>query len=259
MSDTKLIRALGISKDKADIALELTIKDALSNYFNTHECDIVVDIEDKTATLFWKVPQKVEIEEAQAIDPHVNFCDSLPLTLDFASFPKPIVDSCRRVFPRVLEEMKAREQYILWKSNVQKAVEGVIVDVDESRRWLEVDLSGQIGIMRREEWIPKEAHRYRKGRVFLFYVLKATLGRNIVQVFLSRCSINLPSVILKQRIPWIKFHCRKRYAGFKSWVHTNSKDQFVKDAAIAARQELNGEVIELILSSPLLSPPFPPV
>ena len=247
MPDSKLIENMGVSRDVAELALEFTVKYALSKYFDVHECDVDVDIESKIATLFFGVPEKMEIEEAKAIDPNIYFCDSLPVTLDFASFPKPIIDHCRLIFPRILEEMKAVDRYKLWKSRVHKAVEGVITDVAENKRWLEVDLFGQTGIMRREEWIPKEAHLYRKGRVFLFYVLKTTLKKGIVQVFLSRRSINLPSAILEQKVPWLKFFCKKRYAGNKAWVKTSSMEQFVKNAATAVQQELNGERIELVV------------
>jgi len=205
-------------------------------------------VSSRIATLFFNVPQGMELEEAQSLNSKIYFCDSLPVTLDFASFPKPVIDKCRRTFPYVLETIKALDKYKLWKARVHKVVEGVIIKMAENRCWLEVDLAGQIGIMRREEWIPEETRLYRKGRVFLFYVLKATLSKDIVHVFLSRHSINFPSAILEQRVPWIKFFCKKRYAGHKSWVQTSSMDHFVKKAAVSVRKELNGEVIELIKS-----------
>ena len=245
MSDSKLIENLGVSRDVAEAALEMAVKNAMCNYFHFHECDVDIDIKSKTATLFFGIPQKMEIEEAQALDSNIYFCDSLPVTLDFASLPKPVVDNCRLIFPRILEEMKALDTYKLWKGRVHKVVEGVITDVAES--WIEVDLAGQTGIMRKGEWIPKESRLYRRGRVFLFYVLKATLKKGIVQVFLSRHSINFPSALLKQKIPWIKFSSIRRYPGQKSWIHTSSMDQFVKNAAARVRDELSGEIVELIL------------
>ncbi|MBN2251639.1 MAG: hypothetical protein JW724_06170 [Candidatus Altiarchaeota archaeon] len=246
MIEHNVLKHLGVSKDVAETALEFTVRDVLCDYFNVHECDVDVDVGSKTATLFFEVPQKMELEEAEAIDPAINFCDSLPVTLDFASLPGSVVKGCKLLFPRVLDEMKALETYKLWASRVHTAVEGVIVDVAENGSWVEVDLSGQAGIMRREEWIPKEAGRYRKGRVFFFYVLQATLKKGIVQVFLSRRSINLPAAILEQRVPWMKFFCRKRIAGHKSWVHKGSMEQLPRKTLYDVEQDLGGERIELL-------------
>jgi len=246
MIKNKVLENLGVSKDVAETALEFTVKNVLCDYFDVHECDVDVDVRSKTATLFFGIPQKMELEEAEAIDPNIYFCNSLPVTLDFASFPESVVKDCKLFFPRMLDEMKALDAYKLWKSRVHKAVEGVIVDVAENKRWVEVDLSGQTGIMRKEEWIPKEVNRYRKGRVFFFYILKATLKKSVVQVFLSRRSINLPAALLGKRVPWIKFSCKKRIAGHKSWVHTSSVDQLPKKTLYDVQQELSGERIELL-------------
>jgi len=104
-----------------------------------------------------------------------------------------------------------------------------------------VDLGGQIGIMPRSQWIPKEVVEYRPGKVFWFYVLKVKRERSSLRVFLSRNSVNLPVALLKEIAPGVKARCIKRIAGARCWLQVSRRLE--REILAELGKRLGGELL----------------
>ena len=216
----KLMDGLSGGDSQFGRALEIALVEALK------ACLGVVDVEVKLsprirAICFYEVGKDISLRAAQRLDPLACEGDIVPKVLDLEELPERVIRRVKRRFPSILDELRAEEAYWFWKQRVHRAVEGVVVKADSQTAW--VDLGGQIGIMPRSQWIPREVVEYRPGKVFWFYVLKVKRERSSLKVFLSRNSINLPVALIREVSPRTKAVCVRRIAGARSWLVVNKR------------------------------------
>ena len=216
----KLISGLSGGDSQFGRALEIALVEALK------ACLGVVDVEVKLsprirAICFYQVGKDISLGAAQRLDPLACEGDIVSKVLELEELPERVIRRVKRRFPSILEELRAEEAYWTWKQRVHQAVEGVIVKADSQVVW--VDLGGQIGIMPRSQWIPKEVPGYIPGKAYWLYVLKAQREGRALRIYLSRNSIGLPVALLREMVPGIKARCIRRIAGARSWLVVNRR------------------------------------
>lgn len=237
----ELIKDVGLPSDIVEASLEMAIAESMCNCLGLYDCD--VDLKNKTAVGVFRVSQDMSFEEALFFNTSVVGQDIVTVKFDFASFPKRVVRRCAEIFPRVLFDMRASATYRKWQSRRRTVVDGVVVD--RTRDAVRLDLGGQVGRLLRPEWILTEVkQRYRQGKPLYVYVLRVERHPSALTVFVSRQTRNLPACLLKQRLPWHRFVCVYRKAGFNSVVLTDCP---LHDKSLGvARQDAEAELRERI-------------
>lgn len=228
------------------LALKICLEEALVHCLGVTDVEVIVDHEKNAKALcFYEVGKDISLQAAREIDPLACYGDLVPRVLDMGELPSKVVRRVKERFPAVLEDLRTERAYWVWKKKVHRAVEGVIIKVTSQAVW--VDLGGQVGIMPRSHWIPKEIPDYKPGRAFWFYVLKINKKRDgrALRVYLSRNSINLPAALLKEMVPGVRARCIRRVAGAKSWLVLNRRLERRVLAKLGGR--LGGEWVEITL------------
>jgi len=232
----ELIESIGVRtslpQDQVMFALELALEQSVCEYFNLSDCQI--DIEGKTITKSSFERKVIDLKE----DGDASICPGFT----FEMLHKHIVHRCRKLFDQNLAQMETAYLYEKWKGKLHQAAEGVIHKIDSDK--VLIHLGDKVrGIMTKPEWVPKEIPLYQTGRVLWFYVSKVLQDQSAVTVYLSRGSKNLPTVLLKTKLPWVKITAIKRYRGIKTYLKTNAviDSNLIKEV----QQELKGEVIDV--------------
>lgn len=239
-----LINTIGtktsLAKNDILLALELSLEQAVCEYFNIRQCQVYV--ENKIVIPVFHVPCDMKIEEAELFSRKAIHNDLIAPELDFEMLHKDIIVRCKKLFSKYLVQIESDEMFRKWKNKAHHVVDGAIEEICRDK--IEVRLEDNAeGVMPKPEWVPKERKMYQEGKVFKFYVSKAMRRRSGVVVFLSRGSKNLPAALLKDKIPWLKIKTLKRIRGKKTWLKADSS--ITLDLINEVRRELKGEALQI--------------
>jgi hypothetical protein len=232
----ELIESVGsrtsLTQDQVMFALELALEQSVCEYFDLADCQ--VDVDNKIL-----LPNSYK---GDMIDRLNHDIDSIRHGFDFEILHKNIIDRCQQLLSRNLIQMEKAYLYEKWKRKVHQAVEGVIHEVDSDKVMIHLG-DNVCGIMTRPEWVPKEISFYQKGSSLWFYVSKVLQDKSAVTAYLSRGSKNLPTALLKEKLPWMKITAIKRFRGVKTYLktHTAIDSNIIKEV----RRELKGEAVAI--------------
>jgi len=228
-------------------------KDVSLDRHTRRTLDVEVDIPGASLTIYLTIGEDCTAHDLQE---HFEIPDSdippqghlFPLTLSFNDLPDPVKLELNIQFNEIVTIIREDVLFKTWKIETHRAVEGVIDSVHPHLCYVnlpgnEPDTALQ-GIFHRREWTPKEIPHYKQGKCFVFFVQKVLRNKGLIQVHLSRKSINLPAAILRQKLPWVKINCVKRVAGCISWIKSSL---FVpKEILRELRTELMNESVYII-------------
>lgn len=239
----ELVDALGVLPETAKRALALSIETAMRHFFQASDC--LVDMDSMTANIVFRMPQHRRVIERLDLAAEVLDHDILPVTFSLASLPEPVQKTARPLFIRILERMKAEDEYVIWKNQVGQVIEGVI-----RKRYadcVQVDLNGATGTLKRCAWVFSEEPIYRTGNVMHFYISSVKHRLSGITIALSRSSKKLPALLLKSYLPMHRFVCSRRFIGQKSIIYTDApcRDKDIVRIREKVRRELNGEILEM--------------
>lgn len=241
MNIEMMAKQVGLPIEKARRAFSLAIETVLEDYFALS--NIILDLEEKTVQVIFRVPVDMEYGEALVFDDAVLQADPLSVIFDLRAFPAKLVTRIRNMFSKTLLEMKRHHDYGQWRTKKHKLVQGVITEYNDND-CIEVEMDGATGYFPKANWVPREKSTYRKGTSLFFYVQK--IERNPVRIILSRRSVRLPELLLKHHLPWQQFTCKKRWIGNKSFIFTDAPfDAKFTEVRDLVRSQLNGEILEV--------------
>ena len=240
----ELSAELEVSRETFYEATRIAIEEAFLEVSGIQECD--VDLESKTLTAVFRVPEDVSYDKAVEVDPDVAPRDLIIVNYDLEDMPQKVVKEFKMRFREVLFDLHATEVYMKAKRLTRKVLRGVI---DEAgKNYFEVILPEEeiIALFPRRYWVKKEIRRYRKGVYLYFYVLYVKKEGASVEVILSRRSKGLPEGYLKNLFPSHIFRCVFRRPGERSLVLTdmNTRDRSLREERKRLEWELN-EVVKL--------------
>jgi len=255
----------GVTPDTAKYCLELALQKYMCKYFKVQECDVDLDagivtpifqMEDGSGLFypFAFYDRGYFRDKWDAARTMVHRDYTVPGDLFPVEFELPnLKDAIRAYFEdlyfdfmELLTQAFRRDLEKQWIKKVHHAVEGVILSTkDPDYIFVALGDHHVCGIFPKNHWTPLEALSYRKGKSFLFYVLKLCddFPPNVI-AYLSRGSIGLPGAILKKLAPWVKVKTIKRIQGRKTWLRVSPPvpRSLLKEVST----KLSGEVIEVV-------------
>jgi hypothetical protein len=238
-----ILDELDVAPETAKRAIGYVIETAIRQFYRTPDCR--VDMDTGTANIVFHMPQHKRIIEKLNVTSDLLEHDILPVTLAFAKLPTPVKITAESLFRDLLNDMKTEDDFSMWKKQVRRIVDGVILG--RYSDYVEVDIKGAVGILKREAWTPGEVAQYRRGNILFFYVSSVKRLQAGIYITLSRSSIRLPALIFKANLPMHRFVCQRRFVGQKSIVYTDAsvRDRDIVRVRGMVSRELNGEIMEL--------------
>jgi hypothetical protein len=192
------------------------------------------------------------------------FCDdSSQVNIDFRKIGG-IAKNIAADLPGYLSSVEDMSRYMLWKSRKHAAWEGIVMHAPTTdfssmnalnldiilkknpsmeNGFVSVDLGEAVGYLPQRHFSPRD--KYSPGDMMKFYILKV---HKPCIILLSRTSIELPSALMRDRLPFNEFKTLKRIVGAYSILETDAHHNTpaVRVALKTVSRELGGEVIRLM-------------
>jgi len=261
----KFVSEFGVTPDTANYCLKLALQKYMCKYFKVQECDVDLDagivtpifrLEDGSESFYpftfydrGCFRDKRDFARTVLYHDYAVPGDLFPIEFELRNLEDAILtyfDDIYFDFMELLTQAFRRDLEKHWIKKVHHAVEGVISSTKDRDYYL-VALGDHhvCGIFPKNHWTPREVPSYRKGKSFLFYVLKLCddFPPNVI-AYLSRGSIGLPGAIIKKLAPWVKVKTIKRIQGRKTWLRVSPPvpRSLLKEVST----KLSGEVIEVV-------------
>ncbi len=242
-ADEKIIKELKAPPETVKRAFAAAIEFAVRRHHKTSDC--VVDMDSQSADIVLYMPRHKTIIEKLPFKTDVLDHDILTVSVGITSLPDSVKALARSMFIPILEQMRAADELGVWKKQVHRMIDGVVLERHSDH--VEVEARGAVAFLPKSGWIPAELTAYRRGNVLFFYVSSVRLMDAGVEIFLSRSSARLPELLLRSHLPMHRFKCTRRFIGHKSILFTDAptRGKGVISTREKVSRELNGEIIEL--------------
>jgi N utilization substance protein A len=266
VADT-VARDKGIGREQVLEAMEQAIQKAGRTKYGL-EHDIRATIDRKTGSIqlarYLEVVEEVENEATQLTVEQANYRKADVVLGEFLVDPLPPIDfgriaaqTAKQVIVQRVREAERERQYEEYKDRVGEIVNGLVKRVEFGN--VTVDLGRAEGVLRRDEFLPREHfRRNERVRAYIYDVRQETRGP---QIFLSRTHPQFMAKLFSQEVPEIydgiiEIDAVARDAGSRAKIAVHSNDSSIDPvgACVGMRgsrvqavvSELQGEKIDII-------------
>ncbi|MDD9906608.1 MAG: transcription termination factor NusA [Rhodospirillaceae bacterium] len=270
VADT-VARDKGIDREQVLEAMEQAIQKAGRTKYGL-EHDIRATIDRKTGSIqlarYLEVVEEVENEATQLTVDQAHHRKADATLGEFLVDPLPPIDfgriaaqTAKQVIVQRVREAERERQYEEYKDRVGEIVNGLVKRVEFGN--VTVDLGRAEGVLRRDEFLPREHfRRNERVRAYIYDVRQEPRGP---QIFLSRTHPQFMAKLFSQEVPEIydgiiEIDAVARDAGSRAKIAVHSNDSSIDPvgACVGMRgsrvqavvSELQGEKIDIIPWSP---------